>query len=122
MRPKTKEEYRLRRHYRVRRKVAGTAQRPRMSVFASDRHMYVQFIDDETGRTLVAMSTQDAAFRTQQRPTRCTIEVARRLGRAAAEVARSKGIEAVVFDRGGFRYGGRLRALADAAREAGLKF
>lgn len=91
-----------------------------MSVYVTDRHMYVQFIDDVAERTLAAASTQNEPLR--GRGGNPTTEVARELGRVAAEAARGKGIEAVVFDRGGFRYGGRIRAIADAAREAGLKF
>ncbi len=93
-----------------------------MSVFATDRHMYVQFIDDVAGRTLAAVSSLGAEMRATPRSTRLTVELAKRLGAEAARVARAKGIETVVFDRGGFRYGGRVKALAEAAREGGLRF
>ncbi len=120
MRPRTKQEYRVRRHLRLRRKIRGTAERPRMSVFVSQRHIYVQFIDDMAARTLAAVSTQSEPLRAQGGHP--TLETARALGRLAAEAARAQGIETVVFDRGGFRYGGRIAALAEAARQAGLKF
>lgn len=115
----TKTEYRKRRHQRLRKKVMGTAERPRMSVFASNLHMYVQFIDDVTERTLAAVSTtgKQAASVAGRGVAR-----AQELGRTAAQTAKEKGITEVVFDRGGFRYGGRIKALADAAREEGLKF
>jgi large subunit ribosomal protein L18 len=106
----------------MRRKIQGTAERPRMSVWVTDRHMSVQFIDDMARCTVAAVSTQGAEMRTVARPTRVTVETAKRLGVAAARAAKEKGIEAVVFDRGGFRYGGRVRALAEAAREGGLRF
>ncbi len=93
-----------------------------MSVFVTDRHMYVQFIDDVAQRTLAAISTQGAEMRAEVRQGRLTIALAKRLGAAAARVAQEKGIGTVVFDRGGFRFGGRIQALADAAREGGLRF
>ena len=120
MRCKTKSEFRTRRHLRLRRKVRGTAERPRMAVFISNHHMYVQFVDDLVGRTLAAASTVTAAVRAAAAP--CNVATAQRLGQAAAEVAVKAGIKAVVFDRGGFSYKGRMKALADAARAAGLKF
>lgn len=103
---------------RVRNKIAGTAERPRMSVFRSNNHLSVQFIDDEASVTLAAVSTQQAPFKGKKN----TVETAREIGAKAAEVARAAGIETVVFDRGGFRYGGRVAALASAAREGGLNF
>ncbi len=93
-----------------------------MSVFVTDRHMYVQFIDDTAQRTLAAVSTVSPALRGEVRKGRMSVDLARRLGAAAAGVAREKGITEVVFDRGGFRFAGRVKALADAAREGGLKF
>lgn len=93
-----------------------------MSVFATDRHMYVQFIDDMSQRTLAAISTQSAEMRAKARSGRLTVEMAKHLGAAAARAAKEKGIETVVFDRGGFRFGGRVQALANAAREGGLRF
>jgi large subunit ribosomal protein L18 len=116
MKVKTKQQARQRRHFRVRGKVTGTAAKPRMSVYVSNRHIYVQFVDDVAGTTLAATST--CALDTPQ----LTVATAKQLGQAAAAVAKAKGIEQVVFDRGGFSYKARLKALADAAREAGLKF
>jgi len=112
---------RLHRHRRVRAKVSGTPQRPRLAVFRSLVHIYAQVIDDERGRTLVSASTLEPALR-DQRQGRTKTEQARLVGRTIGERGREKGIAAVVFDRGGFLYHGRVRALADAARETGLKF
>jgi large subunit ribosomal protein L18 len=111
---------RLLRHRRVRGKVSGTPQRPRLAVFRSLQHIYAQVIDDEAGHTLAAASTVEPDLRSQGQGTKT--ERARLIGRTVAERARAKGVEAVVFDRGGFLYHGRVAALADAAREAGLKF
>jgi len=119
MKMKTKQDYRMRRHWRVRRKVHGTAERPRMSVYVSNRHIYVQFIDDTAGATLAAASTLAAAA---EQPLKLTVATARQIGQLAAQAALAKGIAQVVFDRGGFTYKARLKALADAARQAGLKF
>jgi large subunit ribosomal protein L18 len=88
-----------------------------MCVFVSNKHMYVQFVDDEAAATLASASTAQAG-----EGARISVETARQLGKRAADAARAKGIETVVFDRGGFRFAGRIRALADAAREAGLTF
>ena len=118
MKWKTKSDQRVRRHLRVRNKVAGTAERPRMSVFRSNHHLSVQFIDDESAVTLAAVSTQQAPFKGKKN----TVETAREIGAKAAEAAKAAGIETVIFDRGGFRYSGRVAALADAAREGGLHF
>ncbi len=116
-----KKRYDLqRRHARLRQKVAGTAARPRMAVYRSLRHMSVQFIDDAAGRTLVALSTQSADF--PKDTYGGNVKAAAQLGKMAAEKAKAAGIEAVVFDKGGRKYHGRIKALADAAREAGLKF
>ncbi len=120
MKLKTRAEYRQRRHQRIRRRVRGTAQRPRMCVHFSLRHARVQFVDDDAGRTLAAVSTEAGPL--AKFAGRVTVNAARDIGRAAAEAARAAGIVEVVFDRGGFRYGGRVKALAEAAREAGLKF
>jgi large subunit ribosomal protein L18 len=108
------------RHRRVRGKVAGTPERPRLAVFRSLQHIYVQVIDDEVGRTLASASTLEPALRDQ--PDGNKTDRAKLVGRTVAERARAEGIEQVVFDRGGFLYHGRVAALADAAREAGLKF
>lgn len=112
---------RLRRHNRVRRTVAGTAARPRLAVFRSLKHIYAQIIDDTTGHTVASASSREPALAgaVGGRPKK---EQAQVVGRAAAERAKAIGIDAVVFDRGGYRYHGRIQALADAAREAGLKF
>jgi len=116
--PRTRVESRERRHLRLRQKVRGTAQRPRMSVCFTAKHIYVQFIDDLAGRTLVSMST----VATEAKGTKANLAGAKKLGTLAAQKAKEKNITEVVFDRGGFRYHGRVKALADAAREAGLKF
>jgi large subunit ribosomal protein L18 len=109
---------RLRRHTRVRRKVAGTPQRPRLAVFRSNQHIYAQVIDDRAGRTLAHASDAEADLRASGSKT----ERAQAVGKRLADRAKQAGIEAVVFDRGGFRYAGRVRALADAARGEGLVF
>jgi large subunit ribosomal protein L18 len=119
MKLKTKAEFRTRRHLRLRQKVAGTAARPRMNVYVSNMHMYVQFIDDEAGRTLAAVSTRAAGASSAKR---CSSATAKQLGTDAAAAAKQAGIEAVVFDRGGFPFRGRVKILAEAAREGGLKF
>jgi len=118
---KTKREYRVVRHKRVRRKVQGTPERPRMSVFRSARHISVQIIDDVHAVTLVSASTLTPELRNSN-PDEGKIGKARLVGREIANRAREKGIEEVIFDRGGYQYHGRVRALADAAREAGLRF
>jgi large subunit ribosomal protein L18 len=120
MRPRRRTEYRLRRHLRLRRKVAGTPERPRMSVFVSGRHMYVQFVDDLSAHTLAAVST--VGKKNSLNTGKNNLDAAKQLGAAAARAAREKGIEQVVFDRGGFAFKGRVKILADAAREQGLKF
>ena len=118
MKVKNLNDYRVRRHLRLRQKLQGTAERPRMSVFVSNKHLYVQFIDDGAAKTLAAVSTLDEAMKGQK----LNVATAKQLGALAAQAAKDKGISAVVFDRGGFAYRGRLQALADAARESGLKF
>ena len=107
---------RARRHRRVRVRVAGTGQRPRLSVFRSLHHVYAQLIDDDSGRTVAAAST------VQLKSGKKDLEAAAAVGRAIAEKAKTAGVTAAVFDRGGFLYHGRVKALADAAREAGLEF
>lgn len=104
-------------HTRVRRKVQGTAERPRLAIYRSLNHIYAQVIDDEQGRTLVAASTTEKDLRGASGGN---LEAAQRVGRAVAERALTQGIQNVVFDRGGYRYHGRVQALTDAAREAGL--
>ena len=112
---------RKRRHLRVRKKVSGTPQRPRLNVFRSAQHIYAQVIDDTTGHTLAAASDLEPAI-AEQAKGKTKTERAALVGTIIAERARAKGIETVVFDRGGFLYHGRVRALAEAAREAGLGF
>jgi len=104
-------------HTRIRRRVSGTGARPRLAIFRSLNHIYAQLIDDENGVTIASASTVEKDLRGASGGN---IEAARRVGRTIAERARAAGIESVVFDRGGFRYHGRVKALADAAREAGL--
>jgi large subunit ribosomal protein L18 len=115
-----KRRGRLRRHHRVRKKVHGTAARPRLAVFRSNRHIVAQVIDDLSGRTLAAAASTEAQFRSAGATG--NVDTARKVGGALAERAKSAGVTAVVFDRGGFLYHGRVAALADAAREAGLEF
>jgi large subunit ribosomal protein L18 len=116
-----RNEARLRRHRRVRKNVAGTPEQPRMCVFRSLAEIYVQVVDDEQGQTLAAASSIDHELRAQLKGLK-KIEQARMVGKLVAERAKQKGVTKVVFDRGGFRYFGRVKALADAAREAGLEF
>jgi large subunit ribosomal protein L18 len=121
MSPKSREQKRIQRHIRVRRHVAGTTARPRVSVFRSLSEIYAQVIDDSTGRTLVSVSTVDKDLREKVAKLKKS-DQAKEVGKALAQRAQSKGIQQVVFDRGGYRYHGRVKALAEAAREAGLKF
>jgi large subunit ribosomal protein L18 len=116
-----RNQARLRRHQRVRRKIHGTPEIPRLNVFKSLTGMYAQIIDDEAGNTLVSASTIEHDLRTKTTKMTKT-EQAKLVGEALAKRAQDKGITQVVFDRGGYRYIGRVKALADAAREAGLKF
>jgi large subunit ribosomal protein L18 len=118
---KTKEEIRTRLHLRIRKKISGSTARPRLAVFRSQAHIYAQVINDEDGRTLCAASTVDKDLR-EKKKTGANVAAAKAVGALIATRAKEKGIEAVVFDRGGFQYHGRIKALADAAREAGLKF
>ena len=112
---------RIARHARVRRKVVGTAERPRLSVFRSLHHIYAQVIDDTRGVTLASASSLEGELRSGRNGQK-KAEVSKRVGALVAERARSNGIESVVFDRGGYKYHGRVKALADAAREGGLAF
>ena len=120
---KTRREKRIIRHKRIRKKVSGTAERPRMAFFKSLNNLYVQIIDDEAGKTLVSASTIDKDF-IEKYGVRGgkNIEMAKKLGEFIAEKALAKGIQNVVFDRGGFIYHGKVKAFAEAAREKGLKF
>jgi large subunit ribosomal protein L18 len=113
----TKPKQRQRRRRRVRAKVRGSAERPRLSVFRSNRGMNAQLIDDVAGRTVAAVSWTESDVKSLQR-----MEQAKRVGALIAERAKSAGVEEVVFDRGGYRYHGRVRALAEGAREGGLRF
>ncbi len=136
----TKNEKRGHVHDRIRKKMQGTAERPRLNVYRSLNHIYVQVIDDLHGKTLVSASTAEgnkaegkkssaketnggkAEDKKEQRPTGGNVASAKAIGKAIAERAKAKGVTKVVFDRGGYIYHGRVKALADAAREAGLKF
>ena len=115
----TRRVARLRRHARLRKKVAGTSERPRLMVNRSSRHIHVQVIDDLTGTTLAAASSIEADVRAVEGDKKA---VSTRVGQLIAERAKAAGISEVVFDRGGYTYGGRIAALADAAREGGLTF
>jgi large subunit ribosomal protein L18 len=117
---KTRLERHLKKHMRVRTKLAGSAERPRLCVFRSLKHIYVQIIDDSTGRTLISASTLDKEIRAEAGGN--NKEMAKKGGQLAAKRALEKGIGTVVFDRGGYLYHGRVKSLADSAREAGLKF
>lgn len=121
MRVEEKERLRKRRHRRVRAKISGTAARPRLNVSRSIQHIYAQLIDDATGQTLAAASTLDKSLRADGK-SGGNIDAAKAVGKLIAERGKEKGVEAVVFDRGGYRYHGRIKALADGAREAGLVF
>ena len=114
-------ERRRRIHYRIRKHVNGTAEKPRMVVFRSNKQIYVQVIDDEQGKTLVAASSNDKALAAECKG-KSGIEAAAIVGKAVAERALQAGITAVCFDRGGYLFHGRVKSLADAAREGGLKF
>jgi large subunit ribosomal protein L18 len=121
MRTEQKRRLSRLRHWRVRKKVSGTAERPRMNVFFSNQNIYVQFIDDVAGRTLAAATTLKKAAPDGAKLA-ANAAGAKALGTIAAQAAKSKGISQVVFDRGGARYHGKVKALADAARAAGLQF
>jgi len=112
---------RVRRHVRVRKNLTGTAERPRLNVYRSLSAIYAQVIDDEAGRTLLSASTVDRELREKLKGLKKS-EQAKLVGQMVAERAKNQGIEAVVFDRGGYRYIGRIKALADGAREGGLQF
>jgi large subunit ribosomal protein L18 len=118
IRKEEKKEIRRRVHQRIRRKLQGTTERPRLAVFRSVAHIYAQVIDDSQGKTLVSASSVDKGGRTNGG----NVAAAKAIGKAVAERAKEKGIQRVVFDRGGYPYHGRVKALADAARAAGLEF
>ncbi|MGB9795402.1 50S ribosomal protein L18 [Fervidobacterium gondwanense] len=116
-----RKQLRLVRHRRIRKRISGTPERPRLSVYRSEKHIYAQIIDDVAGRTIVAASTVEKELREKLQKT-WNVAAAKEVGKLIAERAIAKGVKEVVFDRGGFKYHGRIKALADAAREAGLKF
>jgi large subunit ribosomal protein L18 len=118
---KTKEDIRARIHRRIRKKISGTPERPRLAVFRSQAHIYAQVIDDGTGRTVCSASSLDETLK-KDKKRGANVAAAKAVGSLIATRAKEKGVEAVVFDRGGFQYHGRIKALADAAREGGLKF
>ena len=117
----SRSEIRVKKHKRMRYSLSGTSERPRLAVFRSNNHMYAQIIDDTVGHTLVAASTLEKDVKTELKKTN-DVEAAAYLGTVVAKRALEKGIKTVVFDRGGFVYTGKIAALADAAREAGLEF
>lgn len=121
MAKRTSRELRIKRHNRLRRRIAGTPERPRLCVFRSNSHIYAQVIDDSVGHTLVSASTTEKIVR-EQVDGQKKLDQAQIIGKLVAERAMSKGITSIVFDRGGFRYHGRIQAVAEAAREAGLSF
>lgn len=118
---KTKHEARLRRKVRIRSKIKGTVERPRLVIFRSSRHIFAQVIDDDNNKVIAAFGTMSKASKAEFEGQK-KIEKAKKVGAKVAELCKSKGVEKVVFDRCGFRYHGRVQALASAAREAGLKF
>ena len=117
----SRQEVRVKKHMRVRNRFSGTAERPRLAVFRSNNHMYAQIIDDTVGHTLVSASTLEKAVKAELEKTN-NVDAAAYLGTVIGKRAVEKGITKVVFDRGGFIYHGKIAALADAAREAGLEF
>ncbi len=117
----SRDQHRRRIHHRVRQTLIGTPERPRLCVYRSLAHLYVQVIDDSTGRTIASAGSNDKEMRKQTKGGG-NVAAAKLVGKTVAERARQKGVSQVVFDRGGYRYHGRVKALADAAREAGLKF
>ena len=117
----SRQEVRVKKHMKIRNRFSGTAERPRLAVFRSNNHMYAQIIDDTVGKTLVAASTLEKDVKTELKKTN-DVEAAAYLGTVIAKRAIEKGIKEVVFDRGGFIYQGKIAALAEAAREAGLEF
>ena len=121
VRKESRQEIRVKKHMKIRNRFSGTALRPRLAVFRSNNHMYAQIIDDTVGHTLVAASTLEKEIKAELEKTN-NVDAAAYLGTVIAKRAIEKGISEVVFDRGGFIYQGKIAALADAAREAGLEF
>lgn len=122
IREKKKVAARCRRRRRIRKKISGTAERPRLSVFRSNRHIFAQFIDDDSGKVLGAFSTTAGSFREHFPGPTGNIAASERLGELAGEAAKKLNVRSVVFDRGGYRYHGRVKALAEAVRKAGIEF
>ena len=120
MRTDKKRDLLKRRRWRIRKKVRGTVDRPRMSVRMSNKNIYVQFVDDEAGHTVASVSSKSKAVESRDKLT-ANVESAKQIGKLAGEAAKGAGIQTAVFDRNGARYHGKVKALADAAREAGLK-
>ena len=118
----SKDKTRQKVHTRIRKKLAGTTERPRLNVYRSVNHIYAQVIDDAEGKTIVSATSVKKAGKGEKRPTGGNVSSAKEVGKLIAERAKQKGIKKVVFDRGGYLYHGRIKALADAAREAGLEF
>ena len=118
----SRSDIRVKKHVRLRNRFSGTAERPRLAVFRSNNHMYAQIIDDTVGKTLVAASTAEKEVKAELEKTNDVAAAAAHVGTVIAKRALEKGIKEVVFDRGGFIYHGKVQALADAAREAGLEF
>ncbi|MDD7146750.1 MAG: 50S ribosomal protein L18 [Lachnospiraceae bacterium] len=121
VRKESRQKVRIKKHMKIRNRFSGTAERPRLAVFRSNNHMYAQIIDDTVGNTLVAASTLEKDVKAELEKTN-NVDAAAYLGTVIAKRAIEKGIKAVVFDRGGFIYQGKIAALAEAAREAGLEF
>ena len=115
---KSRQSARVRRHARVRKTLAGNGERPRLAVYRSNRYIYAQVIDDARGHTVAAASSQEKDLRSKT----LSVDTASEVGKLVAERAKSAGVSTVVFDRGGYKFHGRIKALADAAREAGLEF
>lgn len=115
------EAARIKRHYRIRKTLFGTKDRPRLSVHRSNKNLYIQFIDDESCSTIISFSTNNKDFK-KEVTSGGNMEAAKKFGAFVSNEAKKKGIESVVFDRGGYLYHGRIKALAESAREAGLKF
>jgi large subunit ribosomal protein L18 len=122
MKGKARLAGRKRRHMRIRRKVSGTAERPRLTVYRSLNHIYAQLVDDLAGRTLLTVSSLDGEIRAGAKTTKGKVDTGKAVGKRLAQVAMEKGFLRVCFDRGGYLYHGRVKAVADGAREGGLNF
>ena len=122
MKGKARLEGRKRRHMRIRRKVSGTAERPRLTVFRSLNHIYVQLVDDLSGRTILSVSSRDGELQSDVKSAKGKVGGAKAVGKRLAQKAKDQGIQRVCFDRGGYLYHGRVKAVADGAREGGLNF